>query len=187
MTETQPMNEMQWEYRVRALRMRPRFRMQVRMDADQVMARFRECFGCDGCEYVVAYFDHQVEVTVSEKDRHFWSPYLNLIVRPLDDGRAELDGRFGPNVNVWTMFMAAYAILGLSGSVGLLIGSSQWMLGHAPTGVYYALACLLGVCVVYGIAMVGQNIAGEQMREIRWFVESRFAGDGPCPPDELDR
>ncbi len=171
-----PMSDHEWEYRVRALRMRPRFRRRVTLSPDEVMERFEECLNSADCPYVTQFHEHQVEITVPDKDQHFWSPYLNLLVEP-DDSGAELDGRFGPNISVWTMFVAAYAVLGISGGVGLMMGFSQMSLGQPTTGFGVALGCLVAIAAVYGIAMIGQRLAGPQMDEIRSFVEQRFPRD----------
>ncbi|QDG53566.1 ABC transporter ATP-binding protein [Persicimonas caeni] len=168
-----PMSDYEWEYRVRALRMRPRFRRRVSVAPDEVVTRFEECVQSKDCPFVIHFHDHQVEITVPKARQHFWSPYLNLLIEPTDEG-AELDGRFGPNVSVWTMFVAAYAVLGISGGVGVLMGFSQISLKQQTSGFWVAGGCMLGIALVYAVAMFGQRLAGEQMGEIRGFVEERF-------------
>lgn len=163
-----------WEYRIRALRMRPRFRMTVELTPDEVVEELRACVDAKNCPFVTRFHQHQVEITIPESDQHFWSPYLNLLIDP-DDSGALIDGRFGPNVSVWTMFVAAYAILSLIGSVGLIMGFSQLSLGESPGGLWVAAICLVLIAAVYGLALVGQNLAKPQMNRIREFVETTFS------------
>lgn len=169
------MSDQQWEYRIRALRMRPRFRKKVSLSPDEVMARFESCFDSSDCPYVSQFHEYQVEITVPDDRQHFWSPYLNLLIEPDGDG-AELDGRFGPNISVWTMFVAAYAVLGISGGVGLMMGFSQMSLDQSASGFMVAAGCLAGIVLVYVVALFGQRLAGPQMLEIRKFVEENFSG-----------
>jgi hypothetical protein len=182
--------------------MRPRFRKPVALSRDEVMARFVDCVESGGCPYVTRLYEHQIELTVPDERQHFWSPYLNLlVVRDADSSGAEsspsesspseassgessssessqLDGRFGPNVGVWTMFVAVYAVLGISGAVGLMMGLSQWQIGQEPSGIWIAAGCLGAIVVVYGIALIGQRLAAPQMSELRAYVEETIGADG---------
>jgi hypothetical protein len=160
--------------------MRPRFRKPIALAPDDVMARFEDCIDAGACPYVTRLYERQIEITVPDDRQHFWSPYLNL--RFIEDGEtAELDGRFGPNIGVWTMFVAAYAVLGIVGSVGLIMGISQSSIGQEPSGYWIAAACFGAIVLVYAIAMVGQRLAGPQMTELRAFVEETATGDPDVP------
>lgn len=185
-TRKTPMSDHQWEYRIRALRMRPRFRKQLDVTPDEVMEHFEECFRSGECAYVTQFHEHQVEITIPDERQHFWSPYLNLLVEQREGG-TELDGRFGPNVAVWTMFVAAYAVLGIAAGVGVMMGFSQMSLDQETTGFWLAGACVVGIALVYAVALVGQRLAGPQMSEIRGFVEQLVGADGqlsrPAPRD----
>ncbi len=167
------MSDQHWEYRIRFLRMRPRFRRRLDLSPDEVMQRLRDCKEAGDCPYVTHFHEHQVELTIPKERHHFWSPYLNLLIED-GEGVAHLDGRFGPNVGVWTMFLAAYTVLGIAAAVGVMIGLSQWSLDQPLTGFVVAGVCLAAIAVVYGIAMVGQRLASPQMSEIRAFIEGTF-------------
>lgn len=129
----------------------------------------------------------QIELQIRERDRRFWSPTLNVIVTPTDGG-SRLRGTFGPNPDVWTLFLACYAFVVLSAVFGAFYGFAQWTLGGAPWGLLsIPIACALLV-IIYIAAGIGQRLGHDQAEALEQFllecvgVEQRTAagsGDGP--------
>jgi hypothetical protein len=138
------------------------------------MARFTEARKRDDLPCRLELYENQVEFSVLESDRHFWSPFLNLLVEQVGDDGTCLRGKYGPNVNVWSMFLAAYAATGLAGTGGLIIGLSQYQLGQSATGLLLAAACGLAAIVIYGIGRIGRSLAHPQMIVFHEFLEELF-------------
>ena len=115
------------------------------------------------------------------EERHFWSPHLYLEARLVDaedefaPEAPELRGRFAPHPNVWTMFIAIYAVLAIAALGGLIVGVSQWWLQTTPwaLGVVPAAVALIGF--VYGAVFIGQGLGASQMYELRAFVDRNLA------------
>lgn len=137
------------------------------------MARFERCVGAEATPCEVRLLDRQVEMTVRAADRHFWSPHLKLLVDAEHD-HTTVRGRFGPNVNVWTMFLAANTVLFLVGTVGLFIGTSQLQIGQSPVGLWLSAGCLVGAALVWAAGKLGQRWAHDQMVLIHRFVHDLF-------------
>jgi hypothetical protein len=156
------------------LRLRPRFGLSVDLSPEQVMERFERAASAEASPCVVYVLDEQVEMTVRADRRHFWSPYLKVLVDPRERHSA-LRGKFGPNINVWTMFVAAYAVLFVVGSVGLFIATSQLQLGQPPSGLWLTGACLFVATLVWMAGKLGQRWAYDQMVLIHQFVHELFA------------
>lgn len=156
------------------LRLRPRFGLRVDLSAKQVMERFGRCQVSGTSPCAVHLLDRQVEMTVRAEQRHFWSPYLKVLLEE-EAGQTTLRGTFGPNINVWTMFVAAYAVLSLVGAVGLFIATSQLQIGQSPSGVWLSAACLLLSALVWTAGKLGQRWAHDQMVQIHRFVHELFA------------
>ena len=156
------------------LRLRPRFSLRVDLSAQQVQQRFAPCVDSSDAPFDLFLDDDQVEMTVPERERHFWSPYLKLRIRR-EEGTTVLRGKFGPNIHVWSMFLAAYAVLVLTGSAGLMIGASQWMIGQPPTGLWLLAGCVLLSVVVWLAGQIGRRWAYDQMVDIHRFVHERLA------------
>lgn len=155
-------------------RLRPRFRLSVDLDADSVMDVFRQRKEEGSAACILHLYEHQVEFSVRAVERHFWSPFLKLIVETTDEG-TRLYGKYGPNVNVWSMFMAAYVALSLTGSVGLVIGFSQLSLRLEPAGFQISAWCAVGLAVVYAVGRVGRQLAHPQMLVFHNEIETMFA------------
>ena len=163
------------------VRLRPRFRLRVDMEPDAVMELFA-ARKHDDPPCVLHLYEHQVEFSVRQADRHFWSPFLNLIVEPTADG-ATLHGKYGPNVNVWTMFLATYAVAGIAGAVGLVVAWSQSMIGQEVTGLWITVGCAVIAAIVYVLGRVGRHLARPQMVVFHDFIEAKF---GPHIVEILD-
>jgi hypothetical protein len=111
----------------------------------------------------------QIELQIRERDKRFWSPTLNVIVSPAETGSA-LRGKFGPNPDVWTLFLACYAFVILSAVFGMFYGVAQWTLGATPYGLLsIPIALVLLVCI-YIAASVGQRLGHDQVDVLEAFL-----------------
>jgi hypothetical protein len=158
--------------------MRPRFEMTVSVDPDRALERLRDHLDTSGCPCRGDVYERQVEVRICEREHHTWSPGLNVLLDETDEGGARLRGTFGPNPSVWTMFMAGYAVSGMTMGTGLLVLSSQMMLrGEERWGGWLLLAGVVGCALVYGLARIGQRLAAPQMEMIRDTIAGAFPDD----------
>ena len=157
-------------------RLRPRFRLRVDRDAEHVMDVFRERKSADELPCEIELFDRQVEFSVRDRDRHFWSPFLNLIIESERD-ETVLYGKYGPNGNVWSMFLAAYAALFLTAAVGFFIGTSQMQIDQPITGFWITGGAFLLAVVVWFVGRVGRALAHPQMVMLHECVERIFGED----------
>lgn len=154
--------------------MRPTFELIVDHPSEEVMERLKETLAHAECPCRGEVFDHQIEIRICPPQHHYWSPELNLLIAPSDQPSTRLHGKFGPGAHVWTLFMAGYAIFGMSIGAGLLIALSQWSLGTPLWGAWFVVAGLLGCALVWAAAGVGQRLAAPQMEDIRKLVHETF-------------
>ena len=147
--------------------LRPRFVARLSCPVDEVMARVETALADEhNTTCVGRLFTRQIEVTVPDDDQHTWSPYLNLVLRESGE-QAQLEGTFGPSPSVWTLFLALYAALTLSGAAGLIVALSQWTLKQQPTGLVVTGACMVLLALTYAAGIAGRQRAHAQMRRIR--------------------
>lgn len=146
-----------------SMRMRPRFGMTVEVAPEVVMARARAAREATGLGCTLRLLDQQIEVSVRPEEQHFWSPFLNVLVEETGDGGSVLRGQFGPNANVWSLFLAGYAMVSITGAMGLVLGSSQMQLGSTPVGFVVTALCVLAGVMIWGAGQVGQRLARAQM------------------------
>ena len=160
--------------------MRPRFELQLDQTRAELLARLRARLACDGCPCQASVSDTCVVVEIRPRLRHFWSPQLSFELRE-DDGRTVLRGLFGPNPNVWTMVLAAYAALGFSAGFAGLLGFSQRLLGQPAWGLGLATCALSLMLLPYAASQIGKRLAAEQMELLRCFLEETLGRESARP------
>ncbi len=159
-----------------SLRLRPRFSIRVDATPDAIMQRLTTALQEDGTMIRGEPLSHQYELFMRAEHRHFWSPFLNILL--FEEGDETLiTGQFGPNVNVWTLFLAGYAVLGLTGSVGLVVGWSQYTIGQEATGLALTVACLGLSFVLYVAGKIGERLAGPQIETLLFFARKALGVD----------
>src|SRR5690606_27093439 len=115
-------------------RMRPTFELRPDVPPDEIFQRMRERLERSECPISGLVARQYAELMTRSVEKHFWSPVMFLEISERDGGeRAKLRGRFAPHPNVWTGFMAIYAVLFMLGLGAAMYGLSQWQLGWSPT------------------------------------------------------
>jgi len=155
-----------------SFRVRPRFQQLVPQDLETVQARIAQHLGREDSPCLVKSFPGFLSLRVLEKDAHFWSPQLHLSLEPAENGQTLVQGIYGPNPNVWSLFLYAYL---LTGSVGLfagLFGFSQWLIGHKPWGLWVLAATMAGAASLYLVAQLGQKLGAWQTFQLHQAYQS---------------
>ena len=151
--------------------LRPRFTLQVRRPAPEVIAAVRARLERPGCPVEGMGAGRHLELFVHPERRHFWSPWLSLDVDPVPGGAALIAGRFGPHPSVWTGVMSGYALVAFVVLGGLVFGGTQLLVGHRPWGLWALAPGLLLGGLLYAAARVGQRLGAEQMALLRGFLD----------------
>lgn len=162
-----------------SFRMRPGYLHEVTIAHDVVLERFRQRFVDPGSPCRGSVAGDVVQISICERQRHFWSPKLDLWVAPIASG-ARLEGRFAPRSEVWTLFVAIYASLAFTAMGFTMFGFSQMIVDASPWGFAVVGATLLGAVGVYGAALFGQSLGEDQMHILSSFVEAIIT-DAPMP------
>jgi len=115
-----------------------------------------------------------IHLRVPRPEQRIWSPHLYIEIVPTESGSLLL-GHFGPHPDVWTFVVALYAILGFVGTVGLIFGGSQWMLGTPPVAMWVAPVAIVLAAVLYVLSLIGQHLGHDQMRQLRAFIEESIS------------
>ncbi len=156
------------------LRLRPRFGLRVNLPLDDVIRRFETLSVDESHSCEVYLLDRQVEMTVDPEERHYWSPYLKMLLER-EDSQTVLRGKFGPNINVWSLFVAVYAVIAMIGAGGLILAPVQVQLDQTPSGLWMSVGCLVLAVLVWIVGKIGQRWAYDQMVYIHRIVCESFA------------
>ena len=96
---------------------------------------------------------------------------MDLNIEPRPDKTSLVRVLIGPEPSVWTLFMFFYTVGGLAITLGLVFGTSQYMLGHSTWWFMLIPAGLLLMGFFYFAGLAGKSKASEQMLELKSFVE----------------
>ena len=152
-------------YPMSTLQLRPRFQHYSELNKEQILEKFKKHQDNKDLLCQVAVVTHHVIMKILPKERHYWSPNLNLEVIDKDQGSI-IYGLIGPAPAVWTMFMFIYTGIGFLGVFGLFYGLSQWTLDMTPTALWAVPAAILLEVIFYFIARTGKNLAREQTNHL---------------------
>lgn len=141
---------------------RPRFNQVVEFDAGTVRRKIADQVEQDGGRVELKSFPDYLCLRIPEKDRHFWSPRLNLSLETTEDGKTRIKGTYGPNGNVWALYLYGYLIVGSLGSFAGILGFCQWMLGNHPWGMWIFAVMLAAAAAMYVMAQFGQKLGARQ-------------------------
>ncbi len=122
------------------------------------------------CE--VKSFDGFICLRIPRQDRHFWSPRLNLSLQPTDDGKAHLQGVYGPNANVWSLFLYGYLITGSLAVFSGILGFAQLTVGGRPWGLWLFGTVVAIAAGLYLLAQFGQKLGAAQTYRLHQIYES---------------
>ena len=111
---------------------RPRYEERFDVSTETALARAKVMLTAEGGPFEGNVLDRFVDIHIRQADRHFWSPWLNVEVEPLEGEQTGcfVHGRFGPHPNVWTLFMMLYGVLSMLSFAALMWGLSKLMAGE---------------------------------------------------------
>ena len=151
---------------MKSLKMQPTFTLEMPLSKTDSIARFREAIDAAGLENHADSAGTCIDFKIDPAEQRFWSPHLSVQISDTDTG-SQLFGRFSPRPEVWTMFMAIYAVVTIAIFAALIYGYVQWFLGESP----WALAIVpAGVLIIGGLhlaSLIGQSLSSDQMDLLR--------------------
>jgi hypothetical protein len=151
---------------------RPHFSQNLDLSVDEAQTMILRAVkaGEDDCEMKV--FPGFICLRIPEEDRHFWSPRLNLSIDEGEDGKTHVTGVYGPNANVWSIFVYGYL---LTGSVALFSGILGWVqmtLGDSAWALWIFGAAVAAAIGLYVLAQFGQKLGASQTFRLHQIYES---------------
>ena len=151
---------------------RPHFSQTLELGVEDAQARILRDVerGDDRCE--VKDFPGYICLRIPEQDRHFWSPRLTLSLEKVDEGSTRIEGIYGPNANVWSIFLYGYLLSGTFGLFSGIFGFVQRTLGQYPWALWICGAMLLIGIGLYLLAQFGQKLGALQTFRLHQIYEA---------------
>lgn len=156
-----------------SFRVRPRFRVRVRAGAQETQTRLEAALAGRGDGVEVRAFPGLIGLHVTEEARHRWSPRLMLNFEPAEDGSTWIEGIYGPEPEVWSVFLYGYLCSGMGGIFSVILGGAQLFTGGQPWAFGITGAAAVVATVLYVAAQLGQKLgAGDTLRLHRAWEEA---------------
>ena len=145
-----------------SFRIRPRFEDAVALDPVAVRAQITRALAAQAPGLVVRSFPEFIGIHLADQERHYWSPRLFLSLEPAPDGATRITGIYGPEIEVWSVFLYGYLITGLLGTLSGILGGAQLFIGEKSWG-FWVTGGMAGIAaLLYCGAQLGQKFGAVQ-------------------------
>lgn len=154
--------------------LRPRFQDQLQHGAEEVLSRIVRS---TKKPFLVKRLDDHIFIRFNEKERHFWSPQLQLEILDEEEGGCKVYGLYGPNPTLWSFFMFMHF-----GVATLFVILGIWAYSSASLGrPYGVLIGGMATMVVLWVAFYAFGRAGRakgkpQMHMLYHFYQEAIRG-----------
>ncbi len=153
-------------------RIRPSFSQTLDFTQEETRTRIIDGIAEHDKRLELKCFPGFMTLRIPEQDRHFWTPRLTLSLYDTEQGGTRIEGVYGPNANVWSIFLYAYLFIGSASVFAGIFGFCQWMIGISPWGLWL-LALLISLSVaLYVTAQLGQKLGAWQTFQLHQAYEA---------------
>lgn len=151
------------------LHIRPRFKKITPETSEELLNRLKGLIQSNS-DVAGKVVHHHVNLTVSEANKHFWSPHLSLSFEDTEEG-TKIRGLYGPSPNIWLLFMFVYFFLGFIALVILIVGLSRYNLGLSSYILWFIPFILGGIAVLYISGKTGKRLGRPQIMQIHELIK----------------
>ena len=150
--------------------LRPRFQMDLEMPYAQVIALFKEEKKKQS-KFGISCLEDHVFLKLPKEEQLFWSPQLHLELSEISENKCLLQGFFGPNPTVWTMFIFFHVVVGT-----LFLADMIWLYSNHQLGnsiglqIGIAIGLILTWILLYIAGSIGKKKGKTGMKELHRFM-----------------
>lgn len=144
-----------------SFRVRPRFEQRVATPPETVQAALIRGIAEQAPELALKSFPGFVGLHIPDAERRYWSPRLFLSIDAAPEG-TRIEGIYGPEIEIWSVFLYGYLGTGLLGVFSGILGFCQWRLEQNPWGLWVCAGMAVGALLLYLFAQLGQKLGATQ-------------------------
>jgi hypothetical protein len=145
-----------------SFRIRPCFEQVVPLAPAEMRTRIVAAFARQAPGFEVRDFPGFIGLHIGETQRRFYSPRLFLVLDPEESGGTRVQGTYGPEIEVWGIFLYGYLITGLLGVFSGVLGAAQLTIGTEPWGWWITGSMGVLAGLLYLGAQLGQKFGAWQ-------------------------
>lgn len=152
--------------------LRPRFKIEIPRYNEAILSDFENAKTTQS-DFIVTRVDDHVFIKFPKDKQHFWSPQLHLEINKIDDNSSTLNGLFGPNPTVWTLFMFLHFLI-----ASIFIAFAIWTYTNFSLKQSYAVQASVTLLMIllwvtlYFAGSIGKASSTNDMRLLNNFMNS---------------
>jgi hypothetical protein len=145
-----------------SFRVRPHFEHTVDLSPSEARTRILQSVARHSPGFDVKDFPGFIGLHIGENERRYWSPRLFLVLDATAEGTTRIHGTYGPEIEVWSVFLYGYLITGLLGTFAGILGFAQIVIETTPWGLWVLGAARVVGVLLYLCAQLGQKLGAWQ-------------------------
>lgn len=150
--------------------LRPRFTIALEDSCNKVLERFTKTKTSQE-RFTVSCIDGHIFIKLPRREQHFWSPQLHLEITEITDNKCSLQGFFGPNPTVWTLFIFLHVAVGILFMVNATWMYTKYNLNNSITlQIWISFVLVLLWIILYFAGAAGKKKGKPGMRELYGFM-----------------
>jgi hypothetical protein len=96
---------------------------------------------------------------------------LFLSLYEAEGGGTRIEGTYGPEIEVWSVFLYGYLVTGLLGMFSAILGGAQLFIESQPWGFWVTGVMASVAAVLYLMAQLGQKLGSWQTFQLHQAYE----------------
>ncbi|MBA4138006.1 MAG: hypothetical protein C0518_11870 [Opitutus sp.] len=145
-----------------SFRVRPRFTQVIDLPREVTREKILRSLADNSAGLAVKAFPEFIGIHLAEQERHYWSPRLMLSLYDWPEGGTLIEGTYGPEIEVWSVFLYGYLSTGLLGTLSAIYGGAQLFIGDEPWAFYLTGSMAVIALALYLAAQLGQKLGAVQ-------------------------
>lgn len=145
-----------------SFRVRPRFEHTVELSREATREKILAALAAHSPALEVKSFPEFIGLHIPAAERRHWSPRLFLSLEATPEGTTRIEGIYGPEIEVWSVFLYGYLITGLLGIFSGIYGGAQLVIDDEPWAFYVTGSMAIIAGLLYLAAQLGQKLGAWQ-------------------------
>ena len=92
--------------------LRPRFHFKIKHSKEVILTAFQNKKNAQ-LTYKISRVDEHIYIKIPKASQNMYSPQLHLEISEVDTSSSQIQGVFGPNPSIWTLFMFCHFVTGV--------------------------------------------------------------------------
>lgn len=150
-----------------SFRVRPRFSGIVPSPRDETRRAILASLAAEPAgTFELRPFHDFIGIHIAEEHRRYYSPRLMLSLYEWPEGGTLIEGTYGPEIEVWSIFLYGYIGTGMLGTLSAIYGGAQVFIDQEPWAFYVTGWMAVIACALYLAAQLGQKFAAHHTYQL---------------------